>query len=69
MISKLVSNSVLKRTLNQTVALAWRQRGGLIKNSINRYKDFSRDMDEVKDRAVDGSINDIFTLGMTQMIF
>lgn len=63
-----VSNSILKRTLNQTAYLGWRQRGGLAKNSINRLKDFSRDTNEVKDRAIDGSINDMFTLGMTHLL-
>ena len=68
MISRLVSKSVLKRTLHQTVYLGWRQRGGFVKNSINRSKDFLQDTEEVANRAVDGSINDMLTLGMTHFL-
>ena len=68
MILRLVSKSILRRSLNQTAFLGWRQRGGLVKNSINRLKDFNRDTTEVKDRAIDGSINDMFTLGMTHLL-
>ena len=68
MILRLVSNSILKRSLNQTAYLGWRQRGGLAKNSINRLKDFNRDTTEVKDRAIEGSIDDMFTLGMTHLL-
>ena len=39
-----------------------------MKNSINRSKDFLQDTEEVANRAVDGSINDIFTLGMTHFL-
>lgn len=63
-----VSNSILRRSLNQTAYLGWRQRGGFTKNSINRLKDFTRDTTEVKDRAIDGSINDMLTLGMTHIL-
>ena len=42
--------------------------GGLVKNSINRLKDFNRDTIEVKDRAIEGSIDDMFTLGMTHLL-
>ena len=68
MILRLVSKSILRRSLIQIAYLGWRQRGGLVKNSINRLKDFNRDTNEVKDRAIDGSINDMFTLGMTHLL-
>ena len=68
MILRLVSNSILRRSLNQTAYLGWRQRGGFAKNSINRLKDFNRDTIEVKDRAIEGSIDDMFTLGMTHLL-